>query len=161
MSISDTLEFAESWNVHILATDISRSALQFAGAGVYSERDIEGVTPDQVENYFSPVAGTRTFQVKSKLRSMITFAPLNLAQLVYMGRFDLIFCMNVLIYFSEDLRANLIQRFTEYLEPGGYLFLGHAESVAQTNSALEPIVQGDSLYYRKRSAGFARTGVRS
>jgi chemotaxis protein methyltransferase CheR len=160
MTIADTLEFAESWNVHILATDISRPALKFAGEGIYSERDMDGLTPEQIESYFNPVPGTRTFQAKPKLRSMITFAPLNLAQLVYMGRFDLIFCMNVLIYFSEELRANLIQRFTEYLEPGGYLFLGHAESVAQTNSALEPIVQGDSLYYRKRSVGFARTGVR-
>jgi chemotaxis protein methyltransferase CheR len=49
---------------------------------------------------------------------------------VYMGRFDCIFCMNVLIYFSDEKRAQLIQRFFEYLEPGGYLFLGHAESAA-------------------------------
>ena len=61
---------------------------------------------------------------------MVKFAPMNLAQPVYLGRFDCIFCMNVLIYFGEELRSKLIQRFYEYLEPGGYLFLGHAESVA-------------------------------
>src|SRR4051812_20887084 len=80
---------------------------------------------------------------------MVTFAPLNLAQAVYMGRFDVIFCMNVLIYFSEERRSALIQRFFDYLEPGGYLFLGHAESVAKAGAGLEPIVVGDSLIYRK------------
>jgi chemotaxis protein methyltransferase CheR len=61
---------------------------------------------------------------------MVKFAPMNLAQPLYLGRFDCIFCMNVLIYFGEELRSKLIQRFYETLEPGGYLFLGHAESVA-------------------------------
>jgi chemotaxis protein methyltransferase CheR len=90
---------------------------------------------------------------------MVTFAPMNLAQMVYMGRFDCIFCMNVLIYFSEELRASLIRQFYEYLEPEGYLFLGHAESVAKTKVDLEPIVTGDSLMYRKSTAGVARTAV--
>ena len=80
---------------------------------------------------------------------MVTFAPLNLAQAVYMGRFDCIFCMNVLIYFSEERRAALIQRFFDYLEPGGYLFLGHAESVAKAGVNFEPIVVGDSMIYQK------------
>jgi len=75
---------------------------------------------------------------------------------VYMGKFDCIFCMNVLIYFSEERRAQLIQRFYEYLEPGGYLFLGHAESVAKAQVGFEPIVVGDSLIYQKPAAGQAR-----
>ena len=70
------------------------------------------------------------YQVRPLLRNMVRFAPMNLAQPVYLGKFDCIFCMNVLIYFGEELRSKLIQRFYEYLEPGGYLFLGHAESVA-------------------------------
>ena len=74
---------------------------------------------------------------------------MNLAQIIYMGRFDCIFCMNVLIYFSEHLRATLIRRFHEYLETDGYLFLGHAESISKTKVELEPIVIGDSLIYRK------------
>ena len=75
--------------------------------------------------------GTAThYKVKPVLREMVKFAPMNLAQPVYLGRFDCIFCMNVLIYFGAELRSKLIQRFYEYLEPGGYLFLGHAESVA-------------------------------
>jgi chemotaxis protein methyltransferase CheR len=99
------------------------------------------------------------FRVKPKLRKMVTFAPMNLAQMVYMGRFDCIFCMNVLIYFSEELRASLIRKFYEYLEPEGYLFLGHAESVARTKVDLEAIVTGDSLMYRKSVAAVGRTAV--
>jgi chemotaxis protein methyltransferase CheR len=87
--------------------------------------------------------------VKKRLRTMVTFAQMNLAQMVYMGRFDCIFCMNVLIYFSDELRANLIRRFSEYLESDGYLFLGHAESVAKAKVDLEAILIRDSLIYRK------------
>jgi chemotaxis protein methyltransferase CheR len=61
--------------------------------------------------------------------------------------------MNVLIYLSDERRAALIQRFYEYLEPGGYLFLGHAESIAKTGVPFEPVVQGDSIYYQKPGAG--------
>lgn len=154
MSVCETLEFAEAWNIHILATDISRQALQAAERGVYSRRELGPMDPARVEQYFSKLGDQ--FMVKPKIRNLVTFAPMNLAQVVYMGRFDCIFCMNVLIYFSDERRAALIQRFYEYLEPGGYLFLGHAESIAKTGVQFEAIVQGDSLYYQKPAAGVAR-----
>ncbi|HVH89364.1 MAG TPA: protein-glutamate O-methyltransferase CheR [Terriglobales bacterium] len=148
ISVLDALEFPDAWTIEILATDISRRALQVAENGRYSSRDLAALSPAQLEAYFT-AAGTDEYQVKPKLRNMITFAQMNLAQMVYMGRFDCIFCMNVLIYFSEDLRASLIRRFHEYLEPDGYLFLGHSESVARAKVDLEPIVISDSLIYRK------------
>ena len=154
MSICETLEFAEAWNIHILATDISRQALQAAERGVYSRRELGPMDPALIELYFSKLGDQ--FMVKPKIRNMVTFAPMNLAQVVYMGRFDCIFCMNVLIYFSDERRAQLIQRFYEYLEPGGYLFLGHAESIAKTGVQFEAIVQGDSLYYQKPAAGVGK-----
>ncbi len=155
INVCDTLEFAEAWNIHILATDISRKALDFAEAGVYPRRELLTLTPQQLESYFIQV-GPNDFKVKPKVRNMVSFAPMNLAQVVYMGRFDCIFCMNVLIYFSEERRAALIQRFYEYLEPGGYLFLGHAESVAKAGVNFDPIVVGDSLIYQKPLSGAAR-----
>ncbi|HWY69289.1 MAG TPA: protein-glutamate O-methyltransferase CheR [Terriglobales bacterium] len=148
ISVLETLEFPEAWNVEILATDISRHALDVAQRGQYSRRDLASLTPEQLGAYFVPVAGGQ-YRVKSRLRNMITFAQMNLTQMVYMGRFDCIFCMNVLIYFSEELRATLIRRFHECLELDGYLFLGHAESVAKAKVDLEPIVISDSLIYRK------------
>ena len=150
MTVADTLEFAEAWNIHILATDISREALDHAGRGVYTDREMEPVPPRQREAYFS--RSGRQFAVRSRLREMVTFAPMNLAQVVYMGKFDCIFCMNVLIYFSRERQAQLLQRFYEYLEPGGYLFLGHAESVSRAEVKFESQVYRDSLIYQKPAA---------
>lgn len=148
ITVADAFESTETWNVQILATDISRQALDIAEQGVYPRRELETLKPHQFSNYFTQ-QGENAFKVKPKIRNMVTFAPLNLAQAVYMGRFDCIFCMNVLIYFTEERRAALIQRFFDYLEPGGYLFLGHAESVAKAGVNFEPIVVGDSLIYQK------------
>jgi chemotaxis protein methyltransferase CheR len=156
ISLMEALELPEAWNIEILATDISRQALDIAERGRYSRRDLMALTPEQLAAYFS-VSGKNEYEVKPKLRNIIKFAQMNLAQMVYMGRFDCIFCMNVLIYFSEELRATLIRRFHEYLESNGYLFLGHAESVAKAKVDLEPIVISDSLIYRK-GAG-ARTAL--
>jgi chemotaxis protein methyltransferase CheR len=148
ITVADAFESAETWNIQILATDISRQALDIAEKGIYPRRELETLKPHQFSNYFLQ-QGEHSFKVKPKLRNMVTFAPLNLAQAVYMGKFDCIFCMNVMIYFSEERRAALIQRFFDYLEPGGYLFLGHAESVAKAGVNFEPIVVGDSLIYQK------------
>jgi chemotaxis protein methyltransferase CheR len=112
----------------IMATDISREALERAGRAEYSPRVLENLSGPQIANYFTRQG--ESYKVKPVLREMVKFAPMNLAQPLYLGRFDCIFCMNVLIYFGAELRSRLIQRFYEYLEPGGYLFLGHAESVA-------------------------------
>src|SRR5437764_14576046 len=150
VTIADALEFADAWNIHILATDISRQALDHAERGIYPKRELNTLNPKQLDAYFTKSG--EDFKVKPKIRNMVTFAPLNLAQAVYMGRFDVIFCMNVLIYFSDERRSALIQRFYEYLEPGGYLFLGHAESVAKSQVKFEPIVVGDSLIYQKPGA---------
>lgn len=108
ISICDTVEFAEAWNIKILATDISRQALTIAERGVYSPRALEHLSPRQIENHFQKIGDQ--YMVRPKLRSLVSFAPMNLAQAVYVGRFDCIFCMNVLIYFSEEKRAQLIQR---------------------------------------------------
>src|SRR5579872_2111392 len=155
ITIADTFSFSEAWSIHILATDISRQALDIAERGVYHRRELIGLTQEQLEAYFTPHADG--YKVKPKIRQMVSFAPMNLAQAVYMGKFDCIFCMNVLIYFSEERRAALIQRFHDYLEPGGYLFLGHAESVAKTGAKFDPIVVGDSLIYQKPNPAAANS----
>ena len=151
ITMAESLEFADAWNIHILATDVSREALDTAERGIYPKRELNTLNPKQLDAYFT--RSGNDFKVKPKIRNMVTFAPLNLAQAVYMGRFDFIFCMNVLIYFSDERRSALIQRFYEYLEPGGYLFLGHAESVAKSQVKFEPIVVGDSLIYQKPDSG--------
>ena len=150
ISIADALSFADSWKLEILATDVSRVALKHAERGIYSGRGIASASEKQLATHFSAVDGA--YQVKARLRKMITFAQMNLASHVYMGRMDLIFCMNVLIYFSEERRRSVVQRFYEALEPGGYLFLGHSESISKMPVKFQAIVLGDCIMYRKPTA---------
>jgi chemotaxis protein methyltransferase CheR len=147
MTVADAIEFADAWNIHVLATDVSRQALDHAEHGVYEPRDLESVLPRQREQYFSRLADH--YLVRPRIRNLVTFAPMNLAQVVYMGKFDCIFCMNVLIYFSEERQAQLIQRFYEYLEPGGYLFLGHAESINRADVKFDTHIYRDARIYQK------------
>jgi chemotaxis protein methyltransferase CheR len=150
ITIADALSFADSWNVEILATDIGRLALKHAEHGVYSGRSIASVTETQLANHFTKSEDGH--QVKPRLKKMITFAQMNLASAVYVGRMDAIFCMNVLIYFSEERRRHLVQRFYDTLEPGGYLFLGHSESISKMPVKFQAIVLNDCILYRKPTA---------
>ena len=150
ITIADSLSFADSWNVEILATDVGRQALKHAERGVYAGRSIASVSQKQLANHFSSVEGGQ--QVKPRLRKMVSFAQMNLASPVYLGRMDAIFCMNVLIYFSEERRRAVVQRFYETLEPGGYLFLGHSESISKMPVKFQAIVLNDCILYRKPTA---------
>ena len=94
-------------------------------------------------------AGKKGQQIKPRLRKMINFTQMNLASAVYLGRMDVIFCMNVLIYFSEQRRRSLVQHFYDTLEPGGYLFLGHSESISKMPVKFQAIVLNDCILYRK------------
>ena len=148
IALAENLEFVDAWNIEILATDISQQALRFAERGVYPQSRLGNLTPGQMEAYFA--RGRDGFSVKPRIRKMVTFETMNLAQAVYVGRLDCIFCMNVLMYFSEERRNSLIQRFYEYLEPGGYLLLGHAESVSKRAGVkFESIRLGDCILNRK------------
>jgi chemotaxis protein methyltransferase CheR len=147
ITIIDTLSLADAWNVEILATDVGRQALKHAERGVYSGRSIAAVKEQQLATHFSSAASG--YQVKPRLRKMVNFAQMNLASPVYLGRMDMIFCMNVLIYFTEERRAAVVQRFYDALEPGGYLFLGHSESISKMTVKFQAIVLGDCILYRK------------
>ena len=147
ITIADSLSFADAWNVEILATDVGKQALKHGETGIYSGRSLASVNEKQLATHFSKVENK--FHMKPRLKKMISFAPMNLAAPVYVGRMDLIFCMNVLIYFTEERRRALVQRFYEALEPGGYLFLGHSESISKMPVKFQAIVLGDCILYRK------------
>jgi len=147
ISVVDGLAFPDAWDIEILATDISMRALKRAEEGVYTARCLENLSPQQIDAYFFNTQ--RGYSVKPRIRRMISFAPMNLAQSVYVGKLDCIFCMNVLMYFSEERRNSLIHRFYDYLEAGGYLLLGHAESISNAPTRFVPVVVGDCRLYQK------------
>ena len=150
ITIADTLSFADAWNVEILATDIGRNALAIAERGVYSGRSIGSVSEKQLATHFQPAEGGQ--QIRTRIRKMINFVQMNLTNSVYVGKMDVIFCMNVLIYFSEERRRELVQHFYSVLEPGGYLFLGHSESISKMPVKFQAIVLNDCILYRKPTA---------
>ncbi len=150
ITVADALSFADAWNVEILATDIGRQALAIAERGVYSGRSIASVNESQLAGHFQPADGGQ--QVRPRLRKMINFVQMNLTNSVYVGKMDVIFCMNVMIYFSEERRRELVQHFYSVLEPGGYLFLGHSESISKMPVKFQAIVLNDCILYRKPTA---------
>jgi len=141
ITIADSLSFADAWNVEILATDVGRHALKHAESGIYKGRSIASVSERQLANHFTKVSSGH--QVKPRLRKMVSFAQMNLASAVYVG---------VMIYFSEERRRSLVQRFYDTLEPGGYLFLGHSESISKMPVKFQAIVLNDCILYRKPTA---------
>jgi chemotaxis protein methyltransferase CheR len=154
VSLAETIDSAESWHIHLLATDISQQALQHAERGVYSRTALSALTPEQIETYF--VRAGDMFMVRPKLRNLVSFARTNLADASYAGRFDCIFCIDVLDYFAQDRRAHLVQRFFDYLEPGGYLFAGLNDRISDLPVRFETVVHGGVTLYQKPSAGAGR-----
>src|SRR6266436_385312 len=150
ITVADSLSFADAWNVEILATDVGKIALKTAERATYQGRSIACVSEKQLAAHFVEAGGG--YQVRPRLRKMVSFAQMNLAAAVYVGRMDMIFCMNVLIYFSEERRRALVQRFYDTLEPGGYLFLGHSESISKMPVKFQAIVLNDCILYRKPTA---------
>jgi len=147
ITLCEALKFAEAWDIELLATDVSRRALRQAERGVYTKRSLQDVSLRQVETYFTPTK--HGFQVKPRIRRMISFVQMNLADTVYVGKLDCIFCMNVLMYFSEERRLAILRRFYDALEPGGYFLLGHSETLSHVPVKFEPVSLGDCRLYRK------------
>lgn len=137
-----------NWRAGLLATDISASALETARRGVYSRQRIEPVPRDVVNMYFNQV-DTDTFEVKPEIREEVTFRRLNLINDTYPFRqpFDIIFCRNVMIYFSRGIRMRLLARLHDWLVPGGYLFIGHSESLIGSHDGFDFLAP--AVYTRK------------
>jgi chemotaxis protein methyltransferase CheR len=135
ITVADALSFADAWN---------------AERGIYSGRSIASVSEAQLAAHFQPADGGS--EVRPRLRKMINFVQMNLTNSVYVGKMDVIFCMNVMIYFSEERRRELVQHFYSVLEPGGYLFLGHSESISKMPVKFQAIVLNDCILYRKPTA---------
>lgn len=148
--LSEALKSSGPWDVEILATDVSRRALRQAERGRYSERSLQSLSKEHIEAYFN--SEKDGFLVKPRIRQMISFSQMNLAEPMYVGKIDCIFCMNVLMYFSKSRRFEVLRHFYETLEPGGYFLLGHAETLSDAPLQFESVVYGDCRIYRKPSS---------
>ncbi len=158
ISVSETLELTEAWSVSILATDISGRALQHAERGVYEPQQVAALSARQHETYFSRIGGQ--FMAKPRLRHLVSFALENLADRAYAGRFDCIFCMDVLRYFGASRRTELLRHFYDCLEPGGYLLLGDGEQLGDDAPYLQSIEAGGARVWQKPLGPAGKLSVR-
>ncbi len=130
--VKDHLLRHNHWDVKILATDLDSDIIAKAKAGLYPESDCKKIDPGVLAKWFtkSKHSNRTNYQVSPELQSMITFNQLNLLHDWPMkGPFDIIFCRNVIIYFDKQTQIRLFQRYYDLLKPGGYLFIGHSETL--------------------------------
>jgi chemotaxis protein methyltransferase CheR len=139
------------WTWDILATDLNDNSLETARVGIYSERALHDTSEALRRKYFKN-AGEEKFQAIDALRDRIRFDRVNLgdgSQMLFQNAFDVIFCRNVLIYFDLDSKHRVVRHFYSNLLPGGYLFLGHAESLFQVDTSFRLVhFPGTAAYWR-------------
>jgi chemotaxis protein methyltransferase CheR len=150
MILFDSGQFFWGWDVRVTGLDVDEAALDKARRGVYHQNSLRAVTPVLLERHFSSDGGG--VRVRESVRKAVTFRAGNLLDLEsYEGLapVDAIFCRNVLIYFSDSSVQRAVRLFHQALAPGGYLFLGHAESLSRVSSALLPIRFQGAIVYQK------------
>jgi len=145
-TLESFLKDRSSWDIKVLATDLDTEVLKKASIGAYSSDRIESIASEKRRSWFD-IQNDHAL-VKDRFKQYIHFKQLNLMQSWPMkGRFDVIFCRNVLIYFDRQTQQKLIARFRQQLDLGGYLILGHSESIGQEGNYFTPI--GKTIFRRK------------
>ena len=148
ISVCEAFAADPTADVRILATDIDTQVLAHASRGVYTAEQARQIPTELLHRYFWCGQGTNAGYVKAKptLQDLIRFRHLNLLDNPWpiQGPLDAILCRNVIIYFDRDTQQQLIARFARLLRPGGYLVLGHSESIHHVGSGLEHV--GQSVY---------------
>lgn len=139
----------------ILATDLNDNSLAAAKAGIYGEYALRNTSELLRKKYFTPVDGKR-LQINDRLKALIRFDRVNLnddSKMLFLKSIDIIFCCNVLIYFDLSSKRKVVQHYYSNLLPGGYLFLGQAESLFHVYDKFRLVHFPGAIGYWKPPAG--------
>jgi chemotaxis protein methyltransferase CheR len=150
MILYDSGLFFWSWDAHVTGMDVDRSALEKAARAVYHPNSFRSIRPALVEKHFVKEEGGA--RVKDAVRKIVRFRHGNIvdpASYEGLAPLDAIFCRNVLIYFSDAMILKVMTLFHGALAPGGYLFLGHAESLSRITDLFTPIRFQGAMVYQK------------
>jgi chemotaxis protein methyltransferase CheR len=135
MLLLETPGFAD-WQIEIIGTDISQRVLQGARRGIYGTSAFRSTDPVYQQRYFTEVEGK--FRIADQVRRLVTISHLNLfdsARILLLGKMDVVFCRNVIIYFDLVAKKRVIESFHDRLHPEGFLLLGHSESLMSVTNA--------------------------
>lgn len=139
------------WRTRILGTDLSTEVLDKARAGIYSQFEIQRGLPIQMLLKYFEQKGDM-WQIDAGMRAMIEWKKLNLLDsFSYLGEFDIIFCRNVLIYFDQQTKIEVLERLAKNLSEDGYLVLGAAETVVGLTDAFKPVPNKRGLFQRRET----------
>jgi len=141
-------------NVKILATDVHKTSLEIASAGLYAEPQIAGVNAERLERFFT--RRPEGYQISQQLRESIVFAPHNLIRDAPFTKLDLITCRNLLIYFQPHAQKTVLTLFHFCLKPGGYMFLGSSESPGGLLDEFDTIDEHAKIYRKRRDIALPR-----
>lgn len=138
------------WDIRITANDLSERVLDSARRGIYNDYTLRTTPPEIAQRYFSMNNGTNT--INEEVKKLVSFGQINLkdrAQLKRVERSQIVFCRNVIIYFDDDMKKQVINAFYDNLLPGGYLIIGHSESLHNITRAFKPIHYPGAIIYKK------------
>lgn len=141
----------------IIGTDLSPEMLSICRRGQYDVHALSrGLSPERKEKFFRPTHNPNMMTIDSRVKSMVEFRPMNLlGSYALMGRFDVIFCRNVLIYFSNDVKADILRKLTMCLNPGGYLILGSTETLVGVADKYEMMRCNPGIIYHLKPQKYA------
>ncbi len=136
------------FNIQLLGTDISKSAISGALSGEYSQITVErGLPKDKRDKYFFKTG--LKWKIRDDIRTLCAFKKHNLMDSFNgLGRFDIVFCRNVAIYFKPKDKVMLFNKLADILEPGGYLIIGSSEALSGISSRFEPVIHSNMICYR-------------
>jgi chemotaxis protein methyltransferase CheR len=146
LTLLETLRDAENWTLRVFASDLSYTALERAQNGLYRQDQMKGIGPFLMAKYFREENGG--YQINEAVKKCVTFDYHNLKNDNGLRNLDAIFCRNVMIYFDREEQGRLVNRFANCLVPGGYLFIGHAESLQGLSNRFSMIHQNKGIAYR-------------
>jgi len=153
MLILDRLGSTAGWNIEIIANDISEDVLAKARRGEYSGITMRNVKPDKLDRYFAKAGDV--YRVKPEVKALVKYSQINLNEdrkVAMLGSFDIVFCRNVMIYFSDEVKKRLVRGFFNALRPGGYFYIGHSETLHGISKAFKLVYFKNALVYRKEAS---------
>jgi chemotaxis protein methyltransferase CheR len=139
------------WRIEVLGTDISEKVLETAQSGAYNSYSTRSLSPLILNRYFKQVDGNSV--IDPTIQAMVHFERLNLKDSLAarrFGVFDVIFCRNVMIYFDDAMKQQVVKMFHQQLADDGTLYIGHSESIRSLGVGFEPLPQPQSFAYTKR-----------